>query len=160
MTSSRQEANQGGATRHRGLRGFVEAGLQRKQQREQNSAENTLARLYRSDYENLIRRATPVENELIASYRNPAQRQQAQAAAVGDVNKSFDLAQSGLADRLRSYGLPQQNQANQQRRSQFARGLSEIEAINRTGRRIDNRDAELMTSGVQPQSALNQRLGG
>lgn len=156
MTTSRQQANQGGATRPRGFGGFLAAAFQIKQ----NSAENTLARLYRSDYENLIRRATPVENELIGSYRNGTQVRDAQIGAIGEVNKSFDLAQAGLADRLRSYGLPQQNQANQQRRSQFARGLSEIEAINRTGRRIYNRDAELMTSGVQPQSALNQRLGG
>jgi hypothetical protein len=141
-------------------RGAISRLLQQALLNRQNSAENTLARLYRSDYENLIRRATPVENELIGSYRNGTQVRDAQIGAIGEVNKSFDLAQAGLADRMRSYGLPQQNQANQQRRSQFARGLSEIEAINRTGRRIYNRDAELMTSGVQPQSALNQRLGG
>lgn len=158
MTISRQQANQ--TNDQRFSRGAAINRLFGGTGTPIASAENTLARLYRSDYENLIRRATPVENELIGSYRNPGQRREAQTAAVGDVNQSFDLAQAGLADRMRSYGLPKQNMANQERRSQFARGLSEIEAINRTGRRIDNRDAELMTSGVRPQSALNQRLGG
>ncbi|HBG30798.1 MAG TPA: hypothetical protein DDW98_09235 [Gammaproteobacteria bacterium] len=112
------------------------------------------AQVYRNDWLDYVRTFVPIENELIASYRNLGDRREAQGLAVQDVNRGFDQAQAAFKDRLGRYGLamtPAQ-QAEQQRRSDFTRGLAEVEGINRTSRRMDDRDMELMTSGVRAPS--------
>jgi hypothetical protein len=117
-------------------------------------ASDPLAQLYRRDWLDYLRDfAGPggPEDQLIGSYRNLGDRREARGLALQDVNRGFDQAQAALGDRLGRYGLamtPQQ-QAEQQRRSQFARGLAEVGAINNTSRRMDDRDVALMTTGVR-----------
>jgi hypothetical protein len=118
---------------------------------EQELAGDPLAQLYRRDWQDYLRTFVPIENELIGSYRNLDDRREAQGLAVAGVNRGFDQAQAALGDRLGRYGLamtPTQ-QAEQQRRSNFARGLAEVGAINNTSRRMDDRDMELMTTGAR-----------
>lgn len=121
---------------------------------EQEIAGDPLAQLYRRDWLSYLRDfAGPggPEDQLIGSYRNLGDRREARGLALQDVNRGFDQAQAALGDRLGRYGLamtPQQ-QAEQQRRSGFSRGLAEVEAINRTSRRMDDRDMELMTTGAR-----------
>lgn len=120
---------------------------------------NNLAALYRRDYENYRRRFVPIENELLGAYRNTADRREAIQTGLADVNAGFDRAQDAFRDQLRGRGLaltPEQ-EAFQQKRSDFQRGLAEVTAINRTNRRFDQRDRELLTTGVAPQSALARK---
>lgn len=119
---------------------------------------NGLAQLYRRDYDTYRRRFVPIEDELLDAYDNVGDRREAISTGLADISSSFARSQADLQDQLRSRGLaltPEQ-QAFQQRRSDFQRGVAEVTSINRTNRRFDERDRGLLTTGVVPQSALSR----
>lgn len=123
------------------------------------SLDDRLAGQYRKDYADYLRRYSWGENELLGAYRNTADRREAIQTGLADVNASFDRSQDAFRDQLRGRGLaltPEQ-EAFQKKRSDFQRGLAEVVSINRTNRRFDERDRELLTTGVAPQSALARK---
>jgi hypothetical protein len=112
-------------------------------------ARDTRAALVRSDFEDWKRRFLPMEKELLASYQNPQQRADLVRQNVGLVNRSFDSAGQNHQRYLTGLGVTPTAEQNQSivRSQQLGRGLAEIEAINRTNRRLDDRDLAIALGG-------------
>lgn len=118
------------------------------------NAEATRARLAREDYWDWQNTFRPIENELIAQYDNPAQRQQAQAQAQQMALQGLASAEAQQERRMRGFGIemtPEQKQAAD-RQSNLTTGLALVNAANVTQRRSEARDEQLLT-GMQPQGA-------
>lgn len=129
----------------------------------QPSAEDMRTELLRSQFEDAKTRWWPIEDELLASYKNPVQRQLGLQDAMQTFGRSADAADGATDRRLAGLGitLTPEQQAVREKESATQRGLGEVEAYNRTAQRYDDRDNAILTGagagGIR--SNINKTLG-
>lgn len=137
-------------------------GLFGKDEPQSTFAADTRAQLAREDYGDWLRTFAPIEDDLINQYDNPALRARAIAGSMTMANQGLASARESQARRLKGLGivLTPEQQASQDRKFDIARGLAQVNAANITGRRIDDRDKQILT-GMAPQgAALRSAQGG
>lgn len=115
-------------------------------------AENVNAAILRSQYANWASTYKPIEDELLAAYKNPAIKAQATQDSMELFRRGYAATQGATDRRLASYGLtltPEQQEART-RSSNLQQGLGTVSAFNGTARRIEDRDKQLLTgfSGI------------
>ncbi|TAM30261.1 MAG: hypothetical protein EPN60_05305 [Nevskiaceae bacterium] len=115
-------------------------------------AENVNAAILRSQYANWASTYKPIEDELLAAYKNPAVKAQATQESMDLFRRGYAATQGATDRRLASYGLtltPEQQEART-RSSNLQQGLGTVSAFNGTARRIEDRDKQLLTgfSGI------------
>lgn len=111
-------------------------------------ASDTLATIYRSQWEDYKARFVPLENEVMGAYKNPSLYRAAEDQARGGVYQTF--ANQPTQRNLSRYGVqmsPEQ-QAAVQRNMQLTRSATAANAVNETRRRMSERDEEIMVGGV------------
>lgn len=114
------------------------------------SARETQAYLSRQQWEDYKTRFVPLENELLAAYDNPAQRQEGVNKAVSLANTAYDTSQGIMGRNMARYGInmtPQQ-QASVQSSSNLSRSLAGVDAANRTKTMFNERNDQLLTGGL------------
>ena len=113
-------------------------------------ADDTLAEVNRRTWEDYQERGIPLENELIATYRDPARWQAQLDNSTNQVNQAYDGVQGTLARDASRAGIsltPQQQEA-QRRKIANQRALSIVGARNKTRAGLEERDNTIMTGGV------------
>lgn len=116
-------------------------------------ASRTFAAISRAQFEDYKRRYRPLENQLIAAYDNPNDRRRLIGEAQGLVTQGFANADAQFKRRAAGLGatLTPEQQQSYSRGQKLRQGLSQVQAVNSTTRRLRDRDLTLLGGSALPQ---------
>lgn len=111
-------------------------------------ASDIMAKVTREEWADYMKRFFPLEEELIASYKNPEKLEQRVGISKDLSNAAFDTAQQTSEREAKRYGIELKDDPTYQRKLSMEKTAGEIDAGNETRRHMKTIDQKIMTGGL------------